>query len=367
MEAVMRTPAVGLYIIFRCFSFLLILVVLLLPACDDPATEAPPVDSGPDTTSHDFVWEEIIMGGRTGKVDDISALSPDDVWIVGHLINTEQNHIRSIRSGMHWDGTAWRFFNVPSKWPTDTVTYVTTVHAISKNNVWFIAGQLIQWNGKSYIQHEETHDLIAWIRIWEMWGDEKRLYIVGGAGILNEPGSILHYDYSALSRITVPGLQTGVNDVWGVGDTAICVASEWDSTSTGTRVIRLIGRTATDAYSNEVPSSGKSIWFMNTSRMYMTANNCKTWNGTAWKRFPKPPESFGFKMKVRGSGYNNILMVGHYGHVLHFNGADWKIVNMPRPSEEYYFIDCVVFPDDLFILGYRGSYPVVMHGRRVIR
>lgn len=351
----------------RCVSLGLILVVLFLSACAEPTTEPPPVDPGPDTTSHDFVWEERVIGGRNGIVSDISGVSPEDVWVVGNLINTDPNHQRSIRSGMHWDGTSWRFFNVPSQWPPDSVGPVSLVHAIAKNNVWFVAGQLIQWDGKSYHQHVETRDQMDWVRKYEMWGDAKRLYIVGGAGILNEPGSIFHYDYTTLSRITVPNLQTGVNDVWGVGDTAICVASEWDTADTETRVIRLVGRTATEAYTGEAPSSGKSIWFMNTSRMYMTAGHCKMWNGTAWNRFPKPPESFGFKMKVRGSGYNNILMVGQFGHVLHFNGADWKIVTMPSPNDLYYFIDCVVFPDDLFILGMKGAYPVVMHGRRVKR
>jgi hypothetical protein len=326
-----------------------------LPTCNEKSipVSAP---AGPDTTSHDFVWEEIIIGEDHTDLYDICALNENDIWIVGLIRVNDPNNKRGIHSGVHWDGIQWQYFNVPNNRPNDSVRRVGLVWATSPNDVWF--SPATHWDGKRYKFYEDIRPMLKG-GLRRMWGDSKRMYIVG------DSGGIYHFDYKSYNRIDMPGLTYAVNDVWGSGDTAFCVASEWLFDNTPTRVIRLVGTQGTYACEQNVPRAGASIWFMSPQRMFLTADGCASWENGKWTRIVNPPGWKGFKVMVRGSGYNNIFMIGHYSSVAHYNGASWRTIDMNDPNYLYHFKACAVLQDDVYIIGRKWLAGVLLHGRWV--
>jgi len=85
----------------------------------------------------------------------------------------------------------------------------------------------------------------------ELWArDEKYAYIVG------QLGTLIHYDGSSLTQLDA-GTQYDINDVWGVADTVVSIASTWLFDATPTRIIRTVGLRSDNNLENGIPRAMK--------------------------------------------------------------------------------------------------------------
>ena len=66
-----------------------------------------------------------------------------------------------------------------------------------------------------------------------------------------------------------------------------------------------------------------SIWFDHDTPVYVAGNGVAVFQDSAWINVDTVP-NYGM-YKIRGSGWNNIFAVGHFGIIVHYNGASWHV------------------------------------------
>ena len=72
----------------------------------------------------------------------------------------------------------------------------------------------------------------------------------------------------------------------------------------------------------------------------------------------------GFFNRVRGSATNNILVVGDFGTVAHYNGASWHLYREFLQSTGQRLVSVSVIKNQAMIVGEIGSRAIVYRGRR---
>lgn len=184
------------------------------------------------TTSHPLIehWDGTAWAiipspngpGEGGRLAAITAVSPTDMWAAG----TDGNN--SLLE--HWNGSAWTVIPSPQ---TGTQNILTSLAAISSNDIWAVGYQVI-FNGAEY----ENHLLFrhwngtSWLAVPEppISNPYDGIYLLGltalasndvwAVGALNSSSLTLHWNGSAWSRIPSPNLPTGSNTLAGVVATA---------------------------------------------------------------------------------------------------------------------------------------------------
>jgi hypothetical protein len=85
---------------------------------------------------------------------DAAILSKDDMWFVGYRQTTQGYFTMSI----HWDGSNWTEVSLPKPHPNDTRSRLTSVAAVSKDDIWATGTKedsnhmlSYHWNGKEWL------------------------------------------------------------------------------------------------------------------------------------------------------------------------------------------------------------------------
>jgi hypothetical protein len=333
----------------------------LMPvSCDAVEPVQRIVPSGPDTTSHDFVWEEITFGDDHSYLKDVYAISDTDVWAVGQITTRDSQNNLIDHNAVHWNGREWEIIDIPVYLPgtTHSHTYpLVCVYAFSHHDVWFSAGgDVVRWDGRSFC-YDFTSNAILKGGVIKMWGHDGNMWFVGNKGF------IAYYANGTYSKIE-SGITYDINDVWGVGDTALCIASDCLYDVSESHVLRLVNGTAEHAYENGLLQAMKCIWFTpGMSTLLAMGGFDLEWNGTTWKRFACPTQWF--CMALRGNSSSDIFCAGQHGTLAHYNGISWKSFDSIC-SQYYYFRGLSCTRNNVWIVGVDDiGHLIILHGRRV--
>jgi subtilisin-like proprotein convertase family protein len=88
-------------------------------------------------------WNQVDL--PSGGLSDISALSSDDVWVVGSSTHSPATYPRSLIA--HWDGANWDYVESPEIGP------LNAVEAIATNDVWAAGnGAFLHWDGAAWTE-----------------------------------------------------------------------------------------------------------------------------------------------------------------------------------------------------------------------
>lgn len=77
-----------------------------------------------------------------------------------------------------------------------------------------------------------------------------------------------------------------------------------------------------------------SIWFDNNSSIFLCGTGVFSFDGRGWSEITEVP--FCFTNRIRGNSGSDIIVVGDFGMVAHFNGSTWH--NYPEvmlPAGQY--------------------------------
>jgi hypothetical protein len=251
---------------------------------------------------------------------------------VGLFTTRLQNGDLVNHNALHWDGRTWTIVDVPISIP-GTPSYeidpIVSVIAFDHNDVWF-DGQ-VRWNGENLKYDLKINNDWFPRGVYKMWGRNKNdFYVVGGYG------AIAHYSYGTFTKLE-SGTTYDVNDVWGVGDTALCVASNWLGQASDSYVFRLVNGKIDSAYSLGLPRAMKCVWFCEGMRKLTVAGGYYAeWSGTEWKRRPnQDPLKFVY-MSLRGNSPIDYFVADQRGGIAHFNGKTWKQYTNGISTDDYF-------------------------------
>lgn len=274
----------------------------------------PPVENGPDTTSHNFIWEIDTLGTRNSYLMDVAVIDENNIWAVGELYTDETTPYNAV----YWNGQKWNFKRLFSD---KVISPVRGIWAISNDNIWLAAGSIYQWNGikanLSYLRNINTNELVQ--RLW--YNDEKDIYGVGTEGL------IVHYDGQSWQRLD-SGTNLLIGDIWGAKnpitgkEEILCIASD-QFHNNGMKLLKIENNIVSVLPDSGLPWSLSSIWFIPGKHYYLVGDGVFETQDIykPWKNLSEQP--LDYRSSVRGTAVNDVFISGSHGLLSHYNGSSW--------------------------------------------
>jgi hypothetical protein len=288
-----------------------------------------------DTTSHDFQWEVIEFPSPygSGVLYDVAIIDENDIWAVG-VIYSDSTQPSLPYNTVHWDGQQWELKRIYYHYHgSDFMRPIPSVFAFSENDIWF--GNFTHWNGMSFESIELNIEFPSQIN--KFWGTSSNsFYIVGNSGL------IAHYNGQNWQKLESPagagGTEVDLLDVWGSPDGRVVWACGYTD-YVGTVLLKISGNSVEKVYDDndywfitrQDSLSGvlTSLWTDNPNILYLISPNGMyrapaVTRGQADRLWYNNGHVPGFPYRLRGTAVNDMIVVGDYRTIVHYNGYSWR-------------------------------------------
>ena len=299
-----------------------------------------------DTTSHNFTWQTFTFGEHSSSVlRDVAIINPDNIWAVGEIYMNDSlgNPDPNAYNAVHWDGNEWELKRINMLSNCNPVIYppLRAIWAFSENNIVVTSGGSIGWfNGATNRTDCSIRPLLTG-SINKIWGSSSEdLYVVGNNG------NIVWYNGSQWTKIE-SGTEFNIIDIWGdinsfTGEKEIICGAVNVSGNIGSDIIRIKEDLTTEKLNQTgLEQIYSPLWFKSGKRYYIVGDGLyeKTYNSTVWVNLNEDKIITQYFMEsVRGTGVNDVMVVGDFGECLHYNGISWEsFVNRTSLSNGAYF------------------------------
>lgn len=334
-------------------------------SCKNQATQPPP-PSGPDTTSNNFTWQTFTFGnGNAGScmLNDIAIINDSLAYAVGAIYTNDSTTGQPDPQPYNlatWDGKVWKLQKLPYNYQGQLLYHpIQCVFALNANDIWFAGNGVEHWDGHKFSNIDEVNSVYGPYLLQKIWASsDNDIYMVG------DGGTIVHYSGGSWTKI-----ESGTNlqflDIYGSGGQVLTVCSQ--NYPLGEGIFNISGNTATQVSSNPLGQYELfSVWFVPGQHYYVVGSGIYEKNSlsdSSWRNSPTEFTHYG-SSEVRGSGLNDVFVVGAFGEFLHWNGASWKsfIAETGLASGSY---GSVAVKGNLVVaVGYNSPQAVITMGRR---
>ena len=303
----------------------IVVMALLLITCGKNTTHPPP--AGPDTTSHNFVWQVTHIGDLTSSLADVFAIVEDDIWAVGKIQIEDSVGNDIVYNAVHWNGQEWelqQFTNTNGS----PIVPIRDIIYFSNNDIWLAAGSIYHWNGNnaiiSYQRNINTSELVQKLSV----SSPNNIYGVGTEGV------IVHYDGSSWQKLE-SNTTTRLLDIWRNANGSAVWACGHASNNSESILLRFEGsqwQTVWRWHYQQGASDStyvglfSSLWAFDPDSLIIVSGDGVFRQDIAGNGPPRKEKvSLGaFPNNVRGSAPNNIFIACFNGTIWHYNGATWR-------------------------------------------
>ena len=343
------------------------LLVTLSLACKDEGTRPPRLKQ--DTTSHNMSWTAKPIEGSGNLVDveisnDTCAIAVGGIYLKDSSGQWETNPY----SVAEWNGFDWKLKHLHYLSGTDTIalSQIRGVASFSASDFWLAAGSIFHWDGSS------SEAILEYSRltlpdpnstIEKLWGSSSsNLYGVGNVG------TIVYFDGTSWHNI-VSGTTLDIHDIWGAvdpvtGKTQILAVASNDLEK---RLLSINGMTVSFLPDSGLSSSLFGIWFVPEKKYYVVGGGIQQKDRIAdvvWSGYAPGLVTDYESSKVRGTGLNDVFIVGSFMEIVHFNGNSWYNYRNEIPIASGAFASVVVKGNLVIAVGYLGQQPMTIVGKR---
>lgn len=339
------------------------------PVKDD---NKPPTDStGIDSTSHNFTFYVDTLGdGSSSVLFDVAMINDTLIYTVGEIFKKDStgDYINPAFAFLQWNSLKWDMKQVYHD-NNLAVTSIRSILHLNDKEIYFATGSIYKYDvatqkAPRVFSRLSLPDPNATIE--HMWGiDSKRIYGVG------DEGTIVYYDGSKWTQIAT-NTKLDFKDIWGdkdptTGEYEIFAVASNGPFGTERIIYRINGGTATEISKDGIQKSTNCIWFKSQKKYYTAGGGMwkkdNVMSSTAWQTFGSGLTPY-FIHGIRGQSENDIVAVGSFGELLHYNGKSWKSFrDLPGFFNlELYAVD--IKGDVICAVGNIGSKACVVRGYR---
>lgn len=273
-----------------------------------------------DTTSHNFTWQTYTFGGEGGSsaLYDVAIIDENNIWAVGEIYTADDKY-----NAVHWDGSSWQykqlqFFTFCEQSHTG-IYPARSILAFSATEILISSGSQVTFHdGEKQIKTECIPTSVN-----KMWGtDINNVYAVGAIG------NIARFDGSSWQKIE-SGTVLDFQDIWGDYNEK---TQEWEILAVASNhlsgyereIIKIEGDRIRSISNEPLTSTISSTWFI-SSRKYLIGGSGiyskAQIDQVNWQKEDTINKYYTYK--IRGNSINDIVAVGGYGDLQHYNGINW--------------------------------------------
>ena len=296
-----------------------------------------------NSTSHNFSWQTFVIGDlgyASNILRDVAIVNDTLVYAVGEIyLKDSAGHVDPNAYNLaKWDGHTWQplrvYFQTVCGQFNLTPYPAQAIFAQSASDVWIEgAGEITRWNGISQSPPVCVESPISF-DIHRIWGSDSNSVFAVGYG-----GSIAHYS-QGIWHMMQSGTTMSLQDVYGSPDGSVTYASGY-SIQTGESVVLKYEGTSWQTIYSTRPSDPlwnlhlrdtlcggvTSVWTETGKDLWSAANGVYRSlfsNGGRIDRLSWWPNYvIGFPWMLRGDGQNDLILVGDYSTLVHWNGSTW--------------------------------------------
>lgn len=287
-----------------------------------------------DTTSHEFTWQIDTLGDyHFSSLRDLAIDNDTCVYVVGGIYKKDSmGNWLPFYNLARWNGIRWELIRVKVKLNYGTSIIITdqdeliSIFMVNQSDIWMVSesGGVSRYLNGNWIMMDIPYGQGPG-GANKIWGtSSKDLYFVG------DDGKIIRYDGSRWQRIE-SGTALDVQDIVGVrdkrsGDYEILAVASKRHVSYDRVILKLNGTGVQHLSDDGINYSLRGIWF-SPGRHYFAAGGGMyekiLLNQEQWKNIPDNVTNY-YILAIRGNDVNDLICVGGFGEVLHFNGLSWR-------------------------------------------
>lgn len=317
-----------------------------------------------NTTSHNFTWylDTLGDGPSSSFLGDVTVINDTDAWAVGelHYVDSLGQYTTPLYNAAHWDGTRWNLLRVylPDCVDADTeLSYLQVTYSFDDNHLWLLDGQsIIQKVGQSIFRLCIPYSQVTGTTL-KVWGtNDQSVYAVGSIG------TMVYYDGTNWSKV-VSGTTANINDIWGdttLGSSNIqIIAAVTNRDQLGEmKLLKINSPQSVDTLSWSPQVEIHSVWFKGRSKLFVVGDGVFMGRNGVWQVQHLLPY---YSTRVRGTGVNNVIVVGAFGACSHFDGVTWR--NYPQFYLATGSLECLDVKGKFIVAGgYIGGQAVILRG-----
>ncbi|MCX7759532.1 MAG: hypothetical protein N2169_08025, partial [bacterium] len=246
-----------------------------------------------------------------------------------------------------WNGKEWTLYRL---YYQNNIQHLRWILAFNENDIW--VNTILRWNG---IQWQElSFDQIFYgVRTNKAWGtSSKDFYVVG------DNGFVAHFDGVRWRRIE-SGTTLPIYDIWGckVKDKQIIICTAgYVYTAGEKKILRINENFSIDNIQWDSNYRAHSVWFNKELTIFVSGDGIWQRKLSRWVQFEGLPRYF--MDRIRGNSINDIIVVGNFGLVTHYNGYNWRVYDEVSQADIYFSVD---YKNNQFIaVGFLGSRATVL-------
>ncbi|OPX97793.1 MAG: hypothetical protein A4E59_00636 [Syntrophorhabdus sp. PtaB.Bin027] len=204
-----------------------------------------------------------------------------------------------------------------------------------------------------------------------IWGSSPDNIYFAGRG-----GTIAHYDGQRWQRIE-SGTDLNFRDIWGVYDRMVnkyeilALASTVTVNIQESRIFKIRNDQVEELDNEGLSPEVSSLWFIPNKRYYIVGagiHQKRNLHDIKWRVYSPGIVTRFLSAGVRGSNINNVIVVGSFGEIVHFNGISWYNYYPQISLSSGVFGEVSVKNNIIVAVGFNskgfGSYAVILIGRK---
>jgi hypothetical protein len=354
-----------------------ILYVLALSSCrtTQPTQPQDTTKTHVDTTSHNFTWTLDTLGA-SGWIRDVYIASDTDIWVVGLIsLPDSTGNLFDRYNGARWNGKRWNLLKIQfpvcsldGKIIDSGLAEGVAVFGFGSNDVWLtpnVGGSHVHWDGTRFVQGCVDGKVVGG-GMTRLWGTSSTdLYAVGDAACM------VHFDGTTWTNIARGITTYDVLDVWGgrndsTGETEVLAVAGKKLQSLNRQIFKLTTSSSERISDSALTQPLDAVWFVPGKEYFVAGSGIyKKLNlaDATWGRYPHSVTP-NYTEGIRGNDTNDIVVVGDYGDLLHYNGQFWKSFTNQIGLQNGIYARVAMQGNTIVAVGSADNKPVVTRGYR---
>ena len=333
-------------------------------------TTVPPIPL--DTSSHSIQWERLYFGDGQSSFYDVTVINDTCAYAVGEIyVKDSTGKYEDTYNAAKWDGKKWQLIRIMIN-SCGTQVYkpfaISCAYGLNPSLVYFGAGVLGYYDGKQFFK--DCSQFGKWTgSLFKIWSQNTSTqWLVGSKGWTCRKDQAVYTNIPSGTTRDLTDVYGNAHEVWAVGG--------YSNKNEGIVLLNKgSGWEKIDSLSNSERRSISSVWCddrgLTKGGFLVLAGRGIWFKDTTWK---SPPSSILggnlglgnlFFNGIVGTRRNDVIAVGDFGIVLHYNGSSWKfypeLLNHPQGR---LLVSVGMTKKNIFIVGFENDRGIIIHGKR---